>query len=48
MQVDFGQGTEGGGHAIAAGIKFPDELKDYFLEEMQERIRKQIGGQSSG
>ena len=43
MQNDFGQGTEGGGHAIAAGIKFPTELKDYFLEELGERIKKQIG-----
>lgn len=43
MQADFGQETEGGGHAIAAGIKFPSELKNYFLEELQERIKNQLG-----
>ncbi|MDO8634524.1 MAG: DHH family phosphoesterase [archaeon] len=42
LQARWGVGTEGGGHKIAAGIKFPAEKKQEFLKEMEEILGKQI------
>lgn len=42
IQAKWGSGTEGGGHRIAAGIKFPKEKKEEFLEEMERIIERQI------
>ena len=46
MQTDLGEGTEGGGHRIAAGIKFPKEKKEQFLEILDIRIKEQIKAHS--
>ncbi|ASI98507.1 single-stranded-DNA-specific exonuclease RecJ [Thermococcus celer] len=37
-------GGEGGGHAIAAGIRFPRGKIDEFIRLFNEALRKQIGG----
>ncbi len=33
---------EGGGHAIASGMKFPKEFKEKFIELMNEKIKEQL------
>ena len=43
LQEKWGKGTEGGGHAVAAGIKFPKEKKEEFLEEIERIIERQEG-----
>lgn len=43
LQAKWGEGTEGGGHKIAAGIKFPIEKKGEFLKELEEILGKQLG-----
>lgn len=43
LQKKWGEGTEGGGHSIAAGVKFPKEKKQEFLDEMEKIIGRQIG-----
>ena len=42
LQAKWGEGTEGGGHRIAAGIKFQKEKKEEFLKELEEILGKQI------
>ncbi len=43
LQAKWGTGTEGGGHKIAAGIKFPKEKKDEFIKEVEEIFERQLG-----
>ncbi len=42
MQAELGEGTEGGGHKIAAGIKFPKEKKAEFLALLDKKIKAQL------
>ncbi|MBI4044798.1 MAG: DHH family phosphoesterase [Candidatus Diapherotrites archaeon] len=42
LQARWGEGTEGGGHAVAAGVKFPAEKKQEFLKELGEILGKQV------
>ncbi len=41
-------GGEGGGHAIAAGIRFPKERLKEFIELFNEALAKQAGGEKNG
>lgn len=43
MQSKLGKGVEGGGHKIAAGIKFPKNKKEEFLILLNKKIKEQIG-----
>ncbi len=40
--AELGEGSEGGGHKIAAGCKFPAERKEKFLELLDAGIKRQI------
>ncbi|MBI2598276.1 MAG: DHH family phosphoesterase [Candidatus Diapherotrites archaeon] len=42
MQVELGEGTEGGGHRPAAGIKFPKPKKQEFLALLDKKIKEQL------
>lgn len=42
MQLEMGEGVEGGGHFIAAGIRFPKEKKKEFLELLDKKIKSQL------
>ncbi|MCR4369252.1 MAG: DHHA1 domain-containing protein, partial [archaeon] len=37
----LGEGNEGGGHAIAAGLKLQKERKEEFFKKLSEKIREQ-------
>jgi len=41
-------GGEGGGHAIAAGIRFPKERIDEFIKLFNEALAKQVAGGKDG
>ncbi|MDO8625365.1 MAG: DHHA1 domain-containing protein, partial [Candidatus Diapherotrites archaeon] len=40
---ELGEGNEGGGHAIAAGLKLELKNRELFLELLDEKIAKQLG-----
>ena len=44
MEKEIGKGLEGGGHRIAAGVKFREELREEFLEKLDKKIGEQLAG----
>lgn len=47
LAAELGNGAEGGGHAIAAGVKFDKSDKERFLERFSEMIVEQLNNPST-
>lgn len=46
--AELGEGNEGGGHAVAAGVRLQKQNKEIFLQKLNKKINEQVSGRAKG